>query len=90
MSQYELAKRAGMSQSSISTIISRGSMPKISTLDQICKGFGITLAQFFTLNDGSFPDLSDDQLKALSIWESLSANEKAALERFANIIKDLR
>lgn len=89
MSQYELAKRAGMTQSSISTIISRGSMPKISTLEQICKGFGITLAQFFTV-DGSCPDLSDEQLKALDMWESLSGKEKIALEGFVDILKDMR
>ena len=46
MSQYELAKRAGMTQSSISTLLNEGNVPKITTLEKVCKGFGITLAQF--------------------------------------------
>ena len=46
MSQYELAKRAGMTQSSVSTLLNKGNVPRITTLEKVCQGFGITLAQF--------------------------------------------
>ena len=89
MSQYELAKRAGMTQSSISTLLNEGTVPKISTLEKICKGFGITLAQFFTLDD-NYPDLSEEQKKVLNIWETLSVKEKIAIEKIVGSILEMR
>ncbi len=89
MSQYELAKRAGMTQSSISTLLNEGNVPKISTLEKICKGFGITLAQFFTLDD-NYPDLSEEQKKVLNIWETLSVKEKIAIEKIVGSILEMR
>ena len=89
MSQYELAKRAGMTQSSISTLLNEGNVPKISTLEKICKGFGFTLAQFFTLDD-NYPDLSEEQKKVLNIWETLSVKEKIAIEKIVGSILEMR
>ena len=90
MSQYELSQRAGLTQSSISTLMSRGSLPKITTLQKICDGFGITLAQFFTQDDKKIPDLSEEQYKMLALWESLSPKEKIALEHIINSIIEMR
>lgn len=89
MSQYELAKRAGMTQSSISSLLNEGNMPKVSTLEKVCKGFGITLAQFFTI-DGNIPDLSEEQLRVLNTWEKLSAKEKTAVEKIVSSILEMR
>lgn len=89
ISQYELSKRAGLTQSSISTLMSRGSEPKISTLQKICGGLGMTLAQFFTSED-NFPDLSEEQLKILGMWETLSPKEKVAIEKIICSIMEMR
>jgi transcriptional regulator with XRE-family HTH domain len=89
MSQYELAKRAGMTQSSISTLLNEGNVPKITTLEKVCKGFGITLAQFFAM-DEQFPDLSEEQRKVLNTWEKLSAKEKTAIEKIVSSILEMR
>lgn len=89
ISQYELSKRAGLTQSSISTLMSRGSEPKISTLKKICNGLGITLAQFFTMDD-KFPDLSDAQIRILDIWETLSPKEQVAIEQIIYSIIEMR
>lgn len=45
--EYKLAKECGLSESTISNIYKRNSVPSFPTLEAICKGFGITLAQFF-------------------------------------------
>ena len=50
--EYELAKRSGLPQSTISTWYSRNMLPTITSLESICKGFGISLSQFF-LEDAS-------------------------------------
>ena len=44
---YELARRAGMAQSSLYNMFERGTMPKIETLERICKGLGIDMSDFF-------------------------------------------
>ena len=46
-SEYELAKHPGLSQSTISTWYRKGQTPTMQTLDKVCKGFGITISQFF-------------------------------------------
>lgn len=89
MSQYELAKRAGMTQSSISTLLNEGNVPKITTLEKVCKGFGITIAQFFAV-DEQFPDLSEEQRKVFNTWEKLSAKEKTAIEKIVSSILEMR
>ena len=50
---YELAKNSGISQSTISTWYRKNQTPTIQTLDKVCKGFGITLSQFFAEGDDS-------------------------------------
>lgn len=89
MSQYELAKRAGMTQSSVSTLLNKGNVPRITTLEKVCKGFGITLAQFFT-EDEKYPNLSEEQLKVLNTWQKLSVKEKVAIEKIVSSIIDMR
>lgn len=89
MTQYELAKRAGLTQSSLSNLMSQGCKPTIKTLEKICNGFGITLAQFFA-NDRTYPDLSGEQKKLLDEWESLSPREKQVALKMINNIKELR
>ena len=89
MSQYELAKRVEMTQSSISTLLNEGNVPKITTLEKVCKGFGITIAQFFAV-DEQFPDLSEEQRKVLNTWEKLSAKEKTAIEKIVSSILEMR
>lgn len=89
MTRYELAKRAGMTQSSLSNLMNRGTVPTIGTLEKICNGFGISLAQFFS-EEGKFPDLSQEQIEMLTAWESLSGKEKTALMKILNSIKELR
>lgn len=45
--EYRLAKNCGLSESTIANIYRRNTVPSLATLEAICKGFGITMAQFF-------------------------------------------
>ena len=45
--EYRLAKNCGLSESTIANIYRRNTVPSLVTLEAICKGFGITMAQFF-------------------------------------------
>ena len=86
MSMYALAKKTGISESSLSNLMNRGSIPTFLTLDKICDGLGITLSQFFTENDEKL-DLSEEQKEVLSVWGSLTEQEKAAVKIYVRGIK---
>lgn len=52
---YRLAQESGLSQTTISNIFKRNNQPSLPTVNAICDACGITLAQFFTENDGEDP-----------------------------------
>ncbi len=86
MSMYALSKRSGISQSSLSNLMKRGSIPSFFTLDKICDGLGITLAQFFS-NDQEIPDITEEQKKVLQVWDSLTDRQKQAVEIYVRGMK---
>ncbi len=77
-SMYELAQEAGITQSTLTSMMNRGNPPKIETLQNICDAFGITLSQFF-IEDESLEVLSKDEKKLLSLYRKLSEEKQIAL-----------
>lgn len=75
LSHYRLALKSGVHQSSLSTLMNRKSTPNVYTLDKICKGLDMTLAQFFSVDD-EFANLTDAQKKFLITWNSLPEEER--------------
>ena len=52
-SEYQLAERSGIPQSTISSWYKKGMTPSFSSLEKICAAFGVTMSYF--LGDGSEP-----------------------------------
>ena len=77
-SMYELAQEAGITQSTLTSMINRGTPPKIETLQNICDAFGISLAQFF-IEDENLEVISKDEKKLLSLYRNLSEEKQIAL-----------
>ena len=77
-SMYELAQEAGITQSTLSSMIKRGNPPKIDTLQSICEAFGITLAQFFT-EDEELEALSKDEKELISCYRKIPESKQKAL-----------
>lgn len=75
ISRYRLSQKTGLAQSSISNLLNRKSVPTIPTLEKICEGLGVTLAQFFA-GEGETPDLTEEQKELLAAWNDLSDEEK--------------
>ena len=86
ISKYQLAKQSGMSESSISNLVNRKSDPQCTTIYRICKGLGITMSQFFSINEENC-DLSPEQIYFLALWESLSRDQKQLVEAYIAGIK---
>ena len=75
--EYRLAKKCGLSESTLANIFKRNTVPSIPTLEAICKGFGITLSQFFTENETV--ELTPDLKELFENWVALTPAQKKAL-----------
>ena len=75
--KYRLSKEAGLSQSTVRNLFVRNNDPTLSTLEAICKAFGITLSQFFS--EGSAVELTEEQKMLYARWSSLSDIQKEAI-----------
>lgn len=75
---YRLAKNADMSQSTLTNLFNRNYEPTIATLETICKGFGITMSEFFADEEQKVV-FSDEQLELLENWSGLSPAQKNAM-----------
>lgn len=78
LTNYQLAKRSGLPQSTISNIFARHSCPRIDSLEAICNVFGLTLAEFF-LEDEQYVLLNESQRELFDLWESLPEQKKKAV-----------
>lgn len=67
---YRLAKEAGIPYSSLSTMLHKAYVPSIPSLIKICNGFGITLSQFFAIEDDA-AKLTKKQRVCLEHWDQL-------------------
>ena len=74
--EYKLSKECGLSQSTIGNIFRRNTVPSVATLERLCKGFGITLSQFFAETD--MVELTPDLKELFDCWVCLTPNQKSA------------
>ena len=77
-STYELAQEAGITQSTLSSMIKRGNPPKIDTLECICEAFGITLSQFF-MEDEQHEMLSKREKEIIALFRKMPEEKQKAL-----------
>jgi len=78
LNNAQLAKKAGLTPSTIQGLYRRNNQPTIPTLTAICKAFGITIAQFFSDSDVP-PDLTPEQISLLEHWNHITDDQKEAL-----------
>lgn len=76
---YQLAEESGVSQSTLSNMFIRKTLPSITTLEALCKGFGISLADFFadTLEDKK----SIDENSLIKEYRKLSNKNKEIIKK---------
>lgn len=76
--EYQLAERSGLPQSTISSWYRKNMVPTIPSLEKICTAFGITLSQLFAEEDTPV-SLTDSQKQLLERWSRLSEDQKAII-----------
>ena len=79
-SHYILAKRSGISQSTISNMFSRTNQPTFTTVNRICDAFGITMAQFF--DSKQHLDLNAEQEEILCMFDAMPAQKRELVKAF--------
>lgn len=81
-SEYALAENAGLTQSTISTWRRRNLQPNVASIEKICNGLGITLAQFFNASEPVY--LTAEQESILDLWGKLSPKQRSAVLEMLN------
>lgn len=77
--EYRLSKNCGLSESTLSNIYRRNTVPSIATLETICKGFGITMSQFFA--EGEMVEMTPELKELFDSWVNLTPEQKDAVNR---------
>lgn len=81
--EYQLAEKSGLTQSTISSWYRKDMLPTLPSLTKICDAFGITLSQFFLeAKEENIVQLSDQQVRLLQYAARLDPEQFAALLDF--------
>lgn len=83
-SLYKLSKESGIPYSSLNSLFQKNNQPTVSTLEKICIGFHITMADFFSENT-PFPkntyDITKEERMIIELIRSLNKRDhKLALD----------
>ena len=81
--EYQLAERSGLPQSTISSWYRRNMVPTVPSLEKVCAAFGITLSQLFA-EDGEPVTLTASQRELLDRWDRLDEEQQAAIFQLIN------
>ncbi len=81
-SDYRIAKEAGLSPNTVSNIYRRNNTPSLTTLEALCKAFGITMSQFFA--EDEMVELSPELRNLFEKWAALSDEQKNAIWQVMN------
>lgn len=84
--EYELAERSELTQSTISSWYRKNLVPSISSLEHICNAFGISLSQFFLENDYFSENLTKEQTDVLKRWNKLTKEQQKKLADFLDSV----
>lgn len=71
---YQLAKESGVSWSTIRNMFQRNTAPTVPTLEALCNGLGISMAELLLGPD--YPELTDEAKLLIRRWNSLDAHDR--------------
>ena len=79
---YRLAKESNIAYSSLNNLLKKQNCPTVPTLEKICMGFNISVADFFSYETNPLrnPKLSDEEQDIINNYRTLNAREKEVLK----------
>lgn len=84
--EYQLAERSGLTQSTISSWYRKNMLPTIPSLTRICDAFEITISQFFMEDNTTVIEVTPEQLQLLQAAGKLTPEQ---IEKLAEFIRTL-
>lgn len=85
---YKVAKEASIPWSTVRNMFKRNTEPSIETLESLCKGMGITLPQFFDVDNQM--GLTNEQQQLISQWSKLSDNNRRLVSELVEALNESR
>lgn len=82
---YRLAKQSGITYSTLCTMLHKATAPSVPTLVKICRGFDISLSEFFD-TDNDWATLSAEEKERLQQWRLLNETNKRAAEKYVQYL----
>ena len=80
---YRLAKKSGISLSTLTSMFEKNTDPRVQTIEKICSACDISVAQFF---EHSSPELTEEQKYVLDRYLALSPDGKRKLESYLDYL----
>ncbi len=84
--EYQLAEKSGLTQSTISSWYRKNLLPTIPSLMKICEAFEITMSHFFLEDSNQSVVLNEWQMELLEAASKLDKEQMEALIKFLNKI----
>ena len=90
MTIYELARNAGVPNSTLYNAFERRTMPRIDTVDKICEALDITMSDFFLFSEhiGAGNYMSEDEIELIEMNRSLTRRNREHLLVYAQALMD--
>ena len=80
--EYQLAEKSGLTQSTISSWYRKNMLPSTPSLEKICTAFGITISQFFLEDSNNVVLINERQHRLLYYASKLDEKQYNALINF--------
>lgn len=77
-STYRLSVESGISQSTLTNMFNRETLPSITTLECLCNAFGITMSEFFA-EAVENPTAEQEEKELLRLFSKMTSEEKQSL-----------
>ena len=77
-STYRLSVESGISQSTLTNMFNRETLPSITTLECLCNAFGITMSEFFDETVEN-PTAEQEEKELLRLFSKMTSEEKQSL-----------
>lgn len=89
ISVYKLSQMADIPKTTLNNMIAADRMPTIPTIEKICKGLDITVAQFFS-SEELYPAVTESQQELLLLWKTLRPEERRQVKLYIEVLEKSR
>lgn len=83
---YKVAKEADIPWSTVRNMFKRNTEPSVATLECICRGMGMTLPQFFDIENQM--GLTTEQRQLIQQWSKLNDRDKCIIRELLESLNE--